>query len=115
MSEQVLDNPIWESLASRHRALALRAGGAARYPAQVAPFLGVPAAGGVHVSMDQIAMPGTLVSGKVTFSDGETGRWYMDQEGRLGLDPDTMGYRPPQEDIASFQEQLRNLMRSYGA
>lgn len=42
MSEQVLDNPIWESLASRHRSLALREGGAAaRYPAQVAPFLGV--------------------------------------------------------------------------
>lgn len=74
-----------------------------------------PAAGGVQVSMDQIAMPGTLVSGKVTFSDGETGRWYMDQMGRLGLDPDTMGYRPPQQDITSFQEQLRNLMRSYGA
>lgn len=45
MSEQALDNPIWESLASRHRALALSAGAAARYPAQVAPFLGVPEAG----------------------------------------------------------------------
>ncbi|NUO75283.1 MAG: GNAT family N-acetyltransferase [Lysobacter sp.] len=45
MSEQVLDNPIWEALASRHRALALREGEVARYPAQVAPFLGVPQAG----------------------------------------------------------------------
>ncbi|RDZ29512.1 GNAT family N-acetyltransferase [Lysobacter silvisoli] len=42
MSEQVLDNPIWESLISRHRALALGAGTVARYPAQVAPFLGLP-------------------------------------------------------------------------
>lgn len=79
------------------------------------PVPDAPLADGVHVTMDQIAMPGTLVSGKVTFSDGETGRWYMDQMGRLGLDPDTMGYRPSQQDIASFQEQLRNLMRSYGA
>lgn len=41
MSEGVLDNPIWASLASRHRALAHAAAGVARYPAQVAPFLGV--------------------------------------------------------------------------
>ncbi|QWP76668.1 GNAT family N-acetyltransferase [Lysobacter sp. K5869] len=41
MSESALDNPIWASLTSRHRALALGEGGAARYPAQVAPFLGV--------------------------------------------------------------------------
>jgi predicted GNAT family acetyltransferase len=38
-----LDNPIWESLTSRHRSLALRQGDVARYPAQVAPFLGVSA------------------------------------------------------------------------
>jgi ribosomal protein S18 acetylase RimI-like enzyme len=37
----VLDNPIWESLASRHRALARRVGDVARYPAEVAPFLAV--------------------------------------------------------------------------
>jgi ribosomal protein S18 acetylase RimI-like enzyme len=41
MSEGVLDNPIWQSLISRHRALALGDGAVARYPAQVAPFLGV--------------------------------------------------------------------------
>lgn len=45
MSEGVLDNPIWESLASRHRALALGEGAVARYPTQVAPFLGVAHAG----------------------------------------------------------------------
>lgn len=42
MSPHPLDNPIWESLASRHRSLALRATGAVRYPPDVAPFLGVP-------------------------------------------------------------------------
>ncbi|SDW69160.1 GNAT family N-acetyltransferase [Lysobacter enzymogenes] len=43
MSEDVLDNPIWASLRSRHRALALGEGAVTRYPAQVAPFLGVAA------------------------------------------------------------------------
>lgn len=45
MSRHPLDNPIWESLASRHRSLALRATDAARYPPDVAPFLGVPVDG----------------------------------------------------------------------
>lgn len=36
-----LDNPIWHSLATRHRALAIGEGDVARYPAGVAPFLGV--------------------------------------------------------------------------
>jgi ribosomal protein S18 acetylase RimI-like enzyme len=38
-----LDNPIWSSLVSRHRPLALGAGELLRYPGDVAPFLGVPA------------------------------------------------------------------------
>ena len=73
---------------------------------------GPPAAGGVSVSVDSITLPGTLVSGKVTFSDGETGVWMIDQSGRPGLDPDTPGYRPGQEDVMEFQTKLRELLES---
>lgn len=45
MTAHVLDNPIWESLASRHRPLAQRHGDIARYPPMLAPFLGVPEMG----------------------------------------------------------------------
>jgi ribosomal protein S18 acetylase RimI-like enzyme len=38
-----LDNPVWYALTSRHAALARRNGNAARYPADVAPFVGVGA------------------------------------------------------------------------
>jgi ribosomal protein S18 acetylase RimI-like enzyme len=41
MSGHVLDNPIWEALNSRHRDIAITSGEVARYPAQIAPFLGV--------------------------------------------------------------------------
>jgi hypothetical protein len=37
-----------------------------------------PAPGGVSVSVDQIARPGAIVSGKVTFSDGQKADWYLD-------------------------------------
>jgi len=70
--------------------------------------------GAVNVEMDNIALPGALVSGKVTFSDGETGIWMLDQYGRPGLDPDTPGYRPKQEDIVEFQKQLSELVRKQG-
>lgn len=40
MTSDPLDNPIWASLTSRHRALARSAGAAARYPADIAPFAG---------------------------------------------------------------------------
>jgi ribosomal protein S18 acetylase RimI-like enzyme len=41
MALSELDNPFWSSLRSRHRAIALDAGPAARYPSEYAPFLGV--------------------------------------------------------------------------
>jgi hypothetical protein len=70
--------------------------------------------GTVSVTMDTLTLPGALVSGKVTFSDGETAIWMLDQTGRPGLDPDTPGYRPVQEDIIEFQRQLRALIESSG-
>lgn len=70
--------------------------------------------GTVTVTMDHIALPGSLVSGKATFSDGETAIWMLDQSGRPGLDPDTPGYRPVQEDIIEFQTQLRALIEKSG-
>ena len=38
-----LDNPVWSSLTSHHAGFARRSGSAARYPADVAPFVGVDA------------------------------------------------------------------------
>ncbi len=68
----------------------------------------------VSVTMDTLALPGALVSGKVEFSDGETAIWMLDQSGRPGLDPDTAGYRPSQPDVMEFQKQLRTLLESSG-
>ena len=62
MSDHPLDNPIWQSLAHRHRGLALAQGEVLRYPADVAPFLGVP---GPQVALapaiDTLVPPGDTV------------------------------------------------------
>lgn len=68
-------------------------------------------AGEVHTTLDAITVPGMLFSGKVTFSDGAGGMWYVDDTGRLGFDPNVAGYRPTPEDIAIFQTQLKQLVR----
>ncbi len=74
-----------------------------------------PLTGGkVSTSVDQIARPGALVSGKVTFSDGQKAEWYLDQTGRLGMVPPVQGYRPPQEDVAIFQQQLQDELARMG-
>jgi hypothetical protein len=70
--------------------------------------------GTVEVTMDSIALPGALISGRVTFTDGETAIWMLDQHGRPGLDPDTAGYRPSQEDVINFQKQLSDMVRNKG-
>jgi len=75
----------------------------------------LPGAGGkVSVSIDQLQKPGTMISGKVTFSDGEKAEWYLDQTGRLGLNPDKAGYRPSENDVLAFQVELQRLARSQG-
>lgn len=70
--------------------------------------------GEVSATMDSIATPGAMVSGKVTFSDGESAIWMIDQTGRPSLDPDTSGYRPSEEDVLAFQKQLSELVRGAG-
>ena len=81
-------------------------------PLKTTPMGGVP--GGVSVSVDSLARPGALVSGKVTFSDGQGADWQMDQYGRLGLAPKVPGYKPTQADLASFQAELEAAMARMG-
>jgi hypothetical protein len=72
------------------------------------------ATGKVAVSIDQITRPGAMVSGRVTFADGEKAEWYLDTAGRLGLNPTTPGYRPSQKDVMDFQTELEKAARAQG-
>ena len=72
------------------------------------------ASGSVRVTVDQITRPSALVSGKVTFSDGQRAEWYVDTMGRPALHPETPGYRPSQEDIMSFQMELQRAISRSG-
>ena len=72
-------------------------------------------AGGVRVSVDRVVQAGALASGTVTFSDGVTAKWMLDQMGRLGLSSVSKpGYRPSPEDVQAFQIELQNKLASRG-
>ncbi len=71
-------------------------------------------AGQVSVSVDQLTRPGALVSGKVTFSDGQRAGWHLDQAGRLGLAPEKQGYRPAAADLQEFQAALESELARLG-
>jgi len=82
--------------------------------ASPAPEQAAPLGGSVSVVVDQIARPGALVSGKVTFSDGQNAAWTLDQMGRLGLAADQKGYRPTPADVEQFQLALQNELAKAG-
>ena len=71
-------------------------------------------ASGVSVSVDQITKPGAMISGKVTFTDGQQADWYFDQTGRVGFAPKQQGYRPTEKDLLDFQVLLREEIAKLG-
>ena len=69
---------------------------------------------GVTVELDRVNKPGAVVSGKVTFSDGKTTGWALDQAGRIMLEGAAEGYKPSPEDLQAFQQELSRQLQEQG-
>ncbi|MEI7730202.1 MAG: hypothetical protein WCO56_11560 [Verrucomicrobiota bacterium] len=85
---------------------------AAEEPEMIPPA--APGATSVSVSVDAIPTPGTGLSGKVTFSDGQSGQWFVNDMGQLGLSMKQRGYRPSPADAQAFQTALQRELRKMG-
>ncbi|HEU0039066.1 MAG TPA: hypothetical protein VFR76_07315 [Verrucomicrobiae bacterium] len=83
-------------------------------PEEAAPAAPRGAASGVSLTVAKLARPGALVSGNVTFSDGITAEWYLDQTGRLGVVPKQQGYKPSAADVQQFQMALEGELAKLG-
>jgi hypothetical protein len=72
--------------------------------------------GQVVVDVDGVMLPGSLVSGTVKFSDGQSLGWQLSASGQLGLIPDENNpdYRPAPEDLEQFQSQLQEVLQQKG-
>ena len=70
-----------------------------------------PAAGPVGkpvVTLDELMLPGTLISGKVQFSSGTKGGWQIDQMGRFAWN--SLEGQPTPEELQAFQRELTQLL-----
>jgi ribosomal protein S16 len=83
-------------------------------PAKISGEKASPPPGGVSVTVDQLTQPGAVVSGKVTFSDGQPADWYLDQMGRLSVAPKQRGYKPTAADVQQFQAALQDELGRIG-
>jgi hypothetical protein len=80
-------------------------------------FDDLPAAGSqVRVTVDSVTLiPGAMASGEVTFSDGVTGKWIVDNYGRPGFTEISQpGYRPSPGDAQAFMQELNLALQRKG-
>lgn len=70
----------------------------------------------VSVSVDKVVLtPGALASGDVTFSDGVTAKWIVDNQGRPGFTKVSQpGYRPTPADGQAFMQELSAALQKRG-
>ena len=64
------------------------------------------------VTLDELKLPGALISGKVSFPSGTHGAWQIDQFGRFAWN-DLQG-QPTPEDLQAFQMELQMLLSRGG-
>jgi len=70
----------------------------------------------VTVVVDKVTLiPGAVAGGSVTFSDGVTGKWVIDQQYRPGFTEISQpGYRPSPADAQAFMQELGRAMQARG-
>jgi hypothetical protein len=70
----------------------------------------------VTVVVDAVTLiPGAIAGGTVTFSDGVTGKWIIDQQYRPGFTEISQpGYRPSPADAQAFMQELGRAMQARG-
>lgn len=79
-------------------------------PVEPAPAAGL--GGKLVVTLDELTLPGTLISGKVQFASGTKGGWQIDQLGRFAWN-DLQG-QPTPEELQAFQVELTQILSRGG-
>ncbi|MBR5894702.1 MAG: hypothetical protein IKZ13_04080 [Akkermansia sp.] len=78
-------------------------------PAEAAPQqTGPTAAVKPVVTLDDLQLPGTLLSGKCSFPSGTNGSWQIDQMGRFGWTE--LNGTPTPVELQAFEFELRQIL-----
>ena len=81
-------------------------------PSAAAPPSGV--GGKLSISVDQVPAPGSMLSGYARFSSGAKAHWFLDEMGRLGLEPELGSSKPTEKDMQEFSMELRRMLQQTG-
>ncbi len=57
---------------------------------------------------------GSMLSGYARFSSGAKSQWFLDEMGRLGLDPELGSSKPTEKDMQEFSTELRRMLQQTG-
>jgi len=83
-------------------------------PAKTATPANAAPAGKLSISVDQMPAPGAMLSGYARFSSGAKAHWFLDEMGRLGLEPELGSGKPTDADMKEFTGQLRKMLQQSG-
>jgi hypothetical protein len=83
-------------------------------PAPAAAAAPAAATGKLSISVDQMPAPGAILSGYARFGSGAKAHWFLDELGRLGVEPELGSGKPTDADMKEFTSQLRTLLQHAG-
>ena len=80
------------------------------------PICGLPyAVGSLPDGRERIVCTaGAMLSGYARFTSGAKAHWFLDEMGRLGLDPELGSGKPTQADMQEFSTELRRMLQQTG-
>ena len=72
------------------------------------------ATGKLSISVDQMPAPGAMLSGYARFASGAKAHWFLDEMGRLGLEPELGSGKPTEADMKEFSTELKRMLQHAG-
>jgi len=70
--------------------------------------------GKLSISVDQVPAPGAMLSGYARFASGAKAHWFLDETGRLGLEPELGSGKATPKDMQEFSTELRRMLQQTG-
>jgi hypothetical protein len=70
--------------------------------------------GKLSISVDQVPAPGAMLSGYARFSSGAKAHWFLDEMGRLGVEPELGSSKATPKDMQEFTAELRRMLQQTG-
>ncbi len=67
-----------------------------------------------QVTVSKVIRPGAMMSGEVTFKSGNRAEWWIDTQGRPGLNPLPGSDKPDKDDVNDFIVELQQVIARSG-